>query len=127
MAQSQDMSRDAVKEPAVVADHHRAAGKVFQCFFQRPQGVHVEVVGGFVQQQNIRANGQCFGQVNTVALTPGKRGHLFLLVAAGKVERSAVSPAINRHIAKLEVIRPAGNFFKYRRLGVEGTALVCIT
>src|SRR5215813_9856150 len=29
----ENVSRDAIEKPAVVRDHHRAAGKVLQCFF----------------------------------------------------------------------------------------------
>ena len=44
---------DSVQEPAVVTDHHRAAGKVIQGFLQGTERVDIQVVGGLVQQQNI--------------------------------------------------------------------------
>src|SRR5688572_14506865 len=46
----QDMGRDAVQEPAVVADHHAAATEPLQSLLQGPQRVHVQVVGRLVQQ-----------------------------------------------------------------------------
>ena len=49
----QDMGGDAVQEPAVVADHHGTAAEIFQGFFQRPQGVDVQVVGRLVQEDDV--------------------------------------------------------------------------
>src|SRR5688572_23200515 len=41
---------NAVEEPAIVADHHRAAGVVEERLLERAQRVDVEVVGRLVQQ-----------------------------------------------------------------------------
>ena len=46
----EDVGGDAVEEPAVVGDDQHAAGEFEERVFQRAQGLHVEVVGGFVQQ-----------------------------------------------------------------------------
>src|SRR5213080_121783 len=43
-----DVGCDAIEEPAVVADHDRAAREAHQGLFERAQRVHVEVVGGLV-------------------------------------------------------------------------------
>ena len=64
---SENVRGDAVEEPAVVRNHHYAAGKFQQCVFQRALGFHVEVVGRFVQQQHIAAAQQGFRQVQTSA------------------------------------------------------------
>ena len=45
--------RDAVEEPAIVADHDRAAGEVQQRLLERTQRVDVEIVRGFVEQQQV--------------------------------------------------------------------------
>ena len=45
----QDVRCDAVKEPAVVRGDDRASGERQQRFFQRAQGVHVQIVRRFVQ------------------------------------------------------------------------------
>ena len=47
--------RDAVEEPAIVADDDRAAGEVEQRLFERAQRVDVEVVGRLVEQQQVAA------------------------------------------------------------------------
>ena len=81
-----DMRGNAVKEPAVVRDHHRAAGKIQQCFFQCAQGFHVKVIGGFVQQQDITAALQEFCQVHPVAFATRETADMFLLITPGKIE-----------------------------------------
>src|SRR5690242_9267713 len=48
--EGEDVGAEAVEEPAVVADHHRAAGEVVQRRLQRLQRLDVEVVGGLVEQ-----------------------------------------------------------------------------
>ena len=49
----QDVGADTVEEPAVVADYYGTSGKVFQTFFQRTQGVDVNVVGRLVQDKEV--------------------------------------------------------------------------
>ena len=46
----QDVGRDSVKEPAVVADDHCTPAEVLQTFFQRTQRVDIKIVRWFVQQ-----------------------------------------------------------------------------
>src|SRR5688572_13274597 len=86
---------DAVEEPAVVADDHRAAGVGVERVLQRPQRVDVEVVGGLVEQQDVAALLQQLGQVHPVALSAGEHADLLLLVAALEVERGDVGPTVD--------------------------------
>src|SRR5437660_103133 len=51
----QHVRGDAVEEPAVVADHDRTPAEIDQGIFQRSKRVHVEVVGRFVEQEQIAA------------------------------------------------------------------------
>jgi hypothetical protein len=53
--EGEDVGGQAVQEEAVVADHHGAAREVLQRRFQRPQGLHVQVVGRFVEHQDVAA------------------------------------------------------------------------
>ena len=52
---SENVRRHTVKEPAVVRDHDGASGEVLEGFFQGAQRVDVEVVGGLVKQEDVRA------------------------------------------------------------------------
>ncbi len=49
----EDVSGDAIEEPAIMADDHGAADEVFQGDFERPQGIYVEIVGGLVEQKHV--------------------------------------------------------------------------
>ena len=94
-----------------MADDHGAAAEVFQGFLQGAQGVHVQVVGGLVQQQDVGPLPQHLGQVYAVALAPGEHGHLLLLLLAGKVEARHVSPGIDPPGAQFDLLLSAGDFF----------------
>ena len=43
------MGCQSVEEPAVMADDNRTAAKILQSFFQRPQGVDVQIVGRLIE------------------------------------------------------------------------------
>ena len=64
----EDVRRDAVEEPAIMRDHDGAAGEVEQGFFERTQRLDVEVVGRFVEHQQVAARAQHLGEVDAVAL-----------------------------------------------------------
>ena len=61
-------------------DHHRAAREFEQRVLEGTQGVHVEVVRGLVQQQQVAAAAQQLGQVHAVALAAGELADPRLLV-----------------------------------------------
>ena len=50
-----DVGGQAVQEPPVMADRHHTAGEGNQCVLQRPQGFHVQIIGGLVQKQHVGA------------------------------------------------------------------------
>ena len=72
-------------------DDHRAAREGQQAFFQRAQRFHVEVVGGFVEQQHVAARLQHLRQVNAVAFTARQLADDLLLLAALEIEAADVS------------------------------------
>ena len=47
--------REAVEEPAIVGDDHRAAGEVVERLLERAQRVDVEIVGRLVEEQDVAA------------------------------------------------------------------------
>src|SRR5262245_51668942 len=67
----QDVRGDAVQEPAVVADDDGASGEVLQRLFERAHRVHVQVVGGLVEQKSVRARFQHLRQMDPVAFAAG--------------------------------------------------------
>ena len=77
---------DAIEEPAIVADDDGAAGEGQQGLFERAQRIHVEVVGGLVEKQQVRARLQQLRQVKAVAFTARQLADLPLLIAALEIE-----------------------------------------
>ena len=53
--ESQDMSANTIEEPAIMADHEGAAREVQERFFERPERVDVQVIGRFVEKQDVAA------------------------------------------------------------------------
>jgi hypothetical protein len=93
--EGEDVGRDTVEEPAIMADDHGAAGEVLQRLFQRPQRVDVEIVGRLVEQQDVGAGLQHLGEMHAVALAARERADLLLLVAALEVEGRAIGARID--------------------------------
>ncbi|OFZ67127.1 MAG: hypothetical protein A2V79_11160 [Betaproteobacteria bacterium RBG_16_56_24] len=74
----------------VVGDDGDAAGEFEQGIFERAQGFHIKVVGGFVEQQHVAAGDEGLRQVQAAALTAGK-----LAVCATKsVSRDTTIPVL---------------------------------
>ena len=88
--EGQHVRRDAIEEPAVVADHHRTAGECEQRVLEGAQRVDVEVVGGLVEQQQVAAALQELRQVHAVALAAREIADLLLLIGPLEVERGRV-------------------------------------
>src|ERR1043165_7008691 len=96
----EDVRRRAVEEPTVVRDDDRAAGEVFQRFLERADGVHVEVVRRFVEQEDVRAGLEHAREVHAVAFAAGKQADRFLLVLAGEAEARGVFARLDAHLAE---------------------------
>ena len=60
---------DTVKEPAVVTDDQSCPCEFGQSFFEGAQGVDIQIIGGFIEEQHIRAFSQCFCEMNTISFT----------------------------------------------------------
>src|SRR5215211_5238320 len=98
------MRADAVEEPAVVTDNKGSACILLKRFLQGTQGVDIQIVGRFIEQQHIRAFCECLGEMDTVAFAAGENADLFLLVAARKVERGNIAARVDLALAKLEIL-----------------------
>ena len=82
----EDMRGDSVKEPTVVGDHHGATRECEQRVLERLQGFDVEVIGRFVEQQQVAALLQGQGQVQTIAFATGQHAGELLLIGALEAE-----------------------------------------
>ncbi len=97
----EDVRRDAVEEPAVVADDDRATGIRQERLLERAKRVDVEIVCGLVEQQQIATLLQQLGEVDAVTLTAGECADLPSLRAALEVEPRYVGA--RRHLALSEL------------------------
>ncbi len=95
---------DAVKEPAVVGDDHRAAGERLERVLERAQRIHVEIVRGLIEQQQVAAAAQELGEVHAVSLASGERPDARLLVCALEVEAGGVLARVDHPLSHLELV-----------------------
>ena len=70
----------AIQEVAVVGDHHHATAKIFEEVLEHAQGVDVEVVGGFIQQQHVGRFDQEPAQMQAPPLTAREFAHGLVLL-----------------------------------------------
>src|SRR4051812_5372746 len=65
--ESKDMRANTIQEPTIVTNHHRTTAEVFQCFFKRSQGIHVDIIGRLIKKQHIGAFLQTDCKMHAVA------------------------------------------------------------
>src|SRR5690554_5177140 len=105
----QDVGRDAVQEPAVMADHEGVARELQQRVFKRPQGLDVEVIGRFVEQQHVAALQQGLGHVQPAALAARQRADHLLLILALEVEAADIRARLDLDLADRDDVAAAGH------------------
>src|SRR5688572_2195679 len=67
----EDVRGYPIEEPAIVADDDRAAGEVVERFLQRPESVHIEIIGRLIEKKDIRSFFEHLCQMNAIALATG--------------------------------------------------------
>ena len=114
--------RDPVEEPAIVADDDGAAGERLEAGLERPERVDVEVVGRFVEQQDVAARLQQLGQVDAVPLAAGQLADGLLLVRAAEVEARHVGAGGQLAGADLDELVALGDLVEDRLVGGQVVA-----
>ena len=74
------------QEIAIVADDHDRAIKLLEGFQQHLAALDVQVVGRFVEHQEVDRQGQHAGQHHPALLAAGKHRDLLVRVVAGELE-----------------------------------------
>ena len=120
--ESEDVGGEPVEEHAVVRNDHGAAGEILQRILKRAKRLGVEIVGRFVEQDDIAALFQKLRHMYAVALTARQRTHLLLLVAALEVEGRAVGARIHVMPAQLDDVAAAGDFLPDGLVAIERVA-----
>src|SRR4051794_16961447 len=119
---SEQMRRDLVEEPPVVADDDRAAWELLQGVFERTQRLDVEVVGRLVEKQHVSAGLQRQRKVEPVALATGEHACRLLLVRALETEGRDIRAAVYLHLADLDEVEAVGDDLPQRLLRVQTCA-----
>ena len=103
-------------------DDDGAAGIIGQRVLERAQSLDVEIVGGLVEQQQIGACLEHFGEMDAVALAARELAHLLLLIGALEVEGAGIGARIDLALAEIDDLVAAGNLLPDVLLGVERVA-----
>ncbi len=64
----EDVSGYAVEEPSVMTDHDRTSGEILNRLLKRTHDVDIEVVGGFIEEQDIGLGTKHAGKVHAISL-----------------------------------------------------------
>src|SRR5439155_25867454 len=110
----QDVRRDAVEEPAIVADDDRAARELQQAVFERAQRVDVEVVRRLVEQQHVAGALDHLREVDAVALAARQDADALLLILALEVEARYVGARVDLTIAERDRVGALGYLVEVR-------------
>ncbi len=105
-----------------MGDDHRAAGELQQRVLQGPQRLHVQVVGGLVQEDEVAPLLEGQRQVQPVALTAGEHPGRLLLVRPLEPEGGHVSSRGHLHVADLDVVQAVGDDLPQRLVRVDAGA-----
>ena len=108
--EGEDMGCDPVEEPAVVGDYDNASRKIEDGFFEGSQGIDVQVVGRFVEEQDVASASQQLGEVDSIAFPTGEDSHFFLLVGPFEIEFRHVGAGVHPFATHVEPIESTGDF-----------------
>jgi hypothetical protein len=89
--EGEDVGRDAVEEPAVMRNHHRATRERQQRIFEGAQCFDIEIVGRLVEQQHVASGLQNLRQVDPVAFAAGQIAYHLLLLHTLEIKSSDVT------------------------------------
>ena len=89
--EGENMRRNSIQEPAIVRDHDGGTRKFKQRFFERPQRLDIEIIGGLIEQQEIAACAQHLGEMHPIAFAAGQQADLLLLVLTAKIKATDIS------------------------------------
>ena len=117
-----DVGGEAIEEPPIVGDDHDRACEARDPLLEGTERIDVEVVGRFVEEEEVGATPEKLREMDAIAFAAGERPDLLLLVRPLEVELGDVAPRIDRPLAELNRVMPAGDLLEHRLGGIEGIA-----
>ena len=107
-----------------MGNDHCTTGEFQKRIFQRRQRFNIEVVGRFVQKQEISPLLQGEREIQSVTLTTGKDARGLLLVCALETKGRNVSTRRHFNIAHLDVVQAVGDNFPQSLVGIDTRAVL---
>ena len=102
-----------------MGDHHHATAKIFEEVLEHAQGVDVEVVGGFIQQQHVRRFDQEPAQMQAPPLTAGELAHGLVLLGRREQEALEQLGGVEFHPVHCHAAGGIGDHVDHLALGLE--------
>src|SRR5882762_9304781 len=90
--EGEDMCCNAIEEPAIVRNDHGAARERHQGVLEGAQRFDVQIVGRFVEQQDVAARLQNLRQVHAIAFAARQVADHLLLLHALEIESADIAP-----------------------------------
>src|SRR5215212_7947857 len=115
----EDVGRDPVEEPAVVADDDHTAGEALEPRLQGPQRVDVEIVRRLVEEEEVATGLEQLREVDAVPLAAGKLTDDLLLVTAPEVEARDIGTGGDLAIADHDRLDARGDLLEDRPIRLE--------
>ena len=111
-----------------MADDHHTAREIQQRVFQCAEGIDIQIVGRFVEQQHVSPGFQHLRQMHSVTFAPRQLANLFLLIRPPEIKGSTICPALHLLVAEMDDILAVGDFLPNGLVvGQRITALVDIS
>ena len=86
MLEVQDMAGHRIQKVAVMRNQQQRARVALEPAFQPQHGIQIQMVGRFVEQQQVGPAHQCAAEIEAYAPAAGKFGHRTLEIVIGKTE-----------------------------------------
>ena len=100
-----------IQEHAVVGNHKHRSRKLPEKVLKPKDGFNIQMIGGLIEQQDIAAGTEQFGQVDPVPLPAGQVLHPLLLVRPAEIEAAEISPGVHLVAVHGDQLLAIGYFF----------------
>jgi hypothetical protein len=120
--EGEDVRRDPIEEPTVVANDDGAAGEVLESLFERTHGVDIEVIGRLVEEEDVGARFESLGEVDAVALPSGEGTDPLLLIRSREIEAGDIGAGVDLSIAEEKGLLSIGDLLPDGGIGAKGIA-----
>ena len=95
-----------------MADDQNATREFVDRLFQDAHCLDVEIVGWFVEQQQVSSSSQELSEVDTVSFASGANSNTTLLLRTSEIKARNVGATVYLNIAELNAVATTGNLFK---------------